>query len=370
MAPYTTIPPFPDGLLEVPLRQLSLGKLERKDEAEAARLVDACRTTGFFYLDLSDDKEDSTLGKQLLQDADDLVDTAKQGFRLPTEEKQRYELSKTQSLFGYKAKGAKPKNNFDSSKAVPDTVEFFNVARDHVLNATPPEDISTNGNMVNGNANGDSSPLTQYYPSLIKSHFPLYKSFMLSCETISKLVLDALSKGLDVESSQFRTMHRGHSSTSMLRLTQTLSSAFLDGEDGVSTPPHSDFGSVTVLFNWIGGLQIQLPPGVPDSTGGTSAEPRWAYVRPLKNHVIINLGDVMVELTKGKLKSGPHRVIAPPGEHRNLDRYSVVYFLRPENDAKMVALKEYRGEGETEETAITAHEWVLQKFKNIGAIRD
>ena len=193
---------------------------------------------------------------------------------------------------------------------------------------------------------------------------------MLSCETITKLVLDALSNGLKVDSSQFQNMHSGQSSTSMLRLTQTLSKAFLDGEEGVSTPPHSDFGSVTVLFNWIGGLQIQLPPGVPDRNGQLSDEPRWAYVRPLKNHVIINLGDAMVDFSKKRLRSGLHRVIAPPGEHRNIDRNSIVYFLRPEDDAKMLPLKEYRDPEEVEESAITAHEWVLRKFKDIGAIRD
>ena len=101
MGPYQNVPPFPDGLLEVPLRRLSLAKLQSKDEAEAERLVEACMTTGFFYLDLSDDGEGSSLGKQLLQDADDMVDTAREAFQLPEQEKQSYELSKMQSFFGY-----------------------------------------------------------------------------------------------------------------------------------------------------------------------------------------------------------------------------------------------------------------------------
>lgn len=101
MASLPSPPPFPDGYLECPLLRISLAKLcsEPCDEKEAARLVEACRSTGFFYLDLSDDRSESTLGKDLLEDALQLVALSKDAFKLPQEEKDKYTL-KNRVFFG------------------------------------------------------------------------------------------------------------------------------------------------------------------------------------------------------------------------------------------------------------------------------
>ena len=88
---------------------------------------------------------------------------------------------------------------------------------------------------------------------------------------------------------------------------------------------HTDFGSVTVLFNRLGGLQV-LPPG---------ADAEWVYVRPLPGHAIVNLGDAMVKFTNGLFRSNIHRVVAPPGAQADYTRYSLVYFARPEDTVKL-----------------------------------
>jgi len=43
----------------------------------------------------------------------------------------------------------------------------------------------------------------------------------------------------------------------------------------------------------------------------------------------------MVKFTNGVLKSAKHRVVPSPGEQQGLDRYSVVYFVRPCNESLM-----------------------------------
>lgn len=55
-------------------------------------------------------------------------------------------------------------------------------------------------------------------------------------------------------------------------------------ESRIALGKHTDFGSITILFNQLGGLQI-LPPG---------EDPQWTFVRPLPGHCIVNLGDAMV----------------------------------------------------------------------------
>lgn len=101
---------------------------------------------------------------------------------------------------------------------------------------------------------------------------------------------------------------------------------------------HTDFGSVTLLFNKLGGLQVYPPPEAKNAAGQPFNE--WLYVRPLPGHCIVNLGDAMVKFTAGLLKSGTHRVVNPPGEEQGrLVRTSLVYFSRPKDDVMLKVLK-------------------------------
>lgn len=125
---------------------------------------------------------------------------------------------------------------------------------------------------------------------------------------------------------------------------------------------HTDYGSVTVLFNRLGGLQV-LPPN----------QDTWAYVKPLKGHCVVNLGDAMVKFTAGILRSNIHRVANPPGAQQNEVRYSLVYFNRPQNDVILKALegsrmiderKKEMGIGNGEEKEVTAKEWIMDRAFN------
>ena len=128
---------------------------------------------------------------------------------------------------------------------------------------------------------------------------------------------------------------------------------------------HTDFGSITLLFNRIGGLQV-LPPG---------RDAQWCYVRPIAGHAIVNLGDAMVKFTNGLLRSNIHRVVSPPGRQAAVTRFSLVYFSRPNDE---VLLKRLEGsgiipelaEGGTEED-IKSKDWILRRAvgKRVGVFR-
>jgi isopenicillin N synthase-like dioxygenase len=137
---------------------------------------------------------------------------------------------------------------------------------------------------------------------------------------------------------------------------------------GVALGAHTDFGSVTVLFNRLGGLQVRLPDSIPANAPTSTSPPPtaieaklcedgWTYVRPLPGHCIVNLGDALVKFSSGILRSNIHRVVAPPGDQGNVTRYSLVYFCRPEDD---VVLKSLVG-GEDDEEKVTAKEWILRR---------
>lgn len=90
---------------------------------------------------------------------------------------------------------------------------------------------------------------------------------------------------------------------------------------------------MTLLFNRVGGLQI-LPPG-----GMSSNDTDWLHCRPLPGHLVCNLGDALVKLTRGVLRSNIHRVISPPGAQADCVRHSLVYFARPNDEVLLKSLE-------------------------------
>ena len=131
---------------------------------------------------------------------------------------------------------------------------------------------------------------------------------------------------------------------------------------------HTDIGTITILFNVLGGLQI-LPPGL------EAMEQNWRYVRPEPGCAIINLGDAMVEWSGGILRSNLHLVYFAPGEQAVHERYSLAYAVRPEG---IVPMKRLAMEGSAvpdleegeEDLDCTANEWLARKGAAIRAGKD
>ena len=83
---------------------------------------------------------------------------------------------------------------------------------------------------------------------------------------------------------------------------------------------HTDNGTVTVLFNIVGGLQVL------DETNS------WRYVRPEPGHA-------MVHGRGGLLRSKWQRVGPPPGMQSGVSRFSLAYVLKPPFGCRMERLK-------------------------------
>ena len=86
----------------------------------------------------------------------------------------------------------------------------------------------------------------------------------------------------------------------------------------------------------------------------------------------------MVTFTNGALKSAKHRVVPAPGEQGQHDRYSVVYFVRPHNEALMKPLPKFDtgarvkvagkfGEQVGEQEVLSAGEWMVRRAKQLGS---
>ncbi|KAJ9234295.1 hypothetical protein DTO169E5_6639 [Paecilomyces variotii] len=321
---FDGLPPFPDDVPTAPLLRLSLEKLLQRDSGEIKRFSEACEEIGFFYLDF----RDSQRGESILQDADRLFKVGEQLFELDLEEKQKYDFSKENSYFGYKGQGAAVvdrQGNVDRN-------EFYNVSKDDIM--------------------GVSKPLPA--PEILRENRDPIKSFMENAHSIVTLVLDLLNEHLGLPPSTLSNLHRLTGvSGDQVRFIKAPPQPMDDRRTALGE--HTDFGSVTVLFNRLGGLQI-LPPG---------EDAEWCYVRPLPGHAIINLGDAMVKFTNGLLRSNIHRVVAPPGQQADITRYSLVYFARPEDN---VPLKRLNGSdripplpSDVVEEDINSKDWIIRR---------
>lgn len=301
----------------ISLPVIDYNALVKRHSSEILEIIEASTQLGFFYLKLDE---------QL--DPDPMFRLAEDVFKLPLDHKLPYEMDgKNGVYYGYK-----PAHTlFTDEIGTPDTIEFWNVSKDELL----------------GKDGTD-------FPEVILEARGVIRSFMIKAHEIVKAILEILSVGLGLDSKTLPNLHRFMlPSGDQLRLTKTTMHPIqnqLTSPD-ISLGAHTDFGSITILFNRLYGLQV------------LSTNNEWLFVPPLPGHAIVNLGDAMVKLSGGRLKSNTHRVVTAPGLKEVTDRYSVVYFARPENN---VLMKNLLSDDEANDTddVLTAQEWIARRVKH------
>lgn len=88
--------------------------------------------------------------------------------------------------------------------------------------------------------------------------------------------------------------HTGHNNQLRLLHYPPIPAAQLESESSARMPPHSDWGSITMLFqDDCGGLEVenQHVPG------------EFIKVTPLKNAIVMNIGDLLMRWSNGKSTS-------------------------------------------------------------------
>jgi isopenicillin N synthase-like dioxygenase len=335
---FRDVPPFPDDVPLVEIPTLLLVDLRIGQQAAVETLMNSCKELGFFMLDLQGDN----IGKHMIDGIDQLFNVGKELMALPEEEKCRYLHNMPESFLGYvnsladslswlliQSASYKPRGQARTENNEPDRFEWFNIGQDGLV----------------GNA-----PL-QPVPPLVQSHLPLLQSFLKQGQDIVALINTILATRLGLPPEAFTRLQLPTKlSGTVVRFIKAFASPEPD-DLRTSMIHHTDFGTVTLLANVIGGLQI-LPlgkdPRVSDS---------WAWVRPKVGCLIVNIGDAMIQWTGGLLRSNVHRINFAPGEQRLCDRYSLAILFRPERDASMRRLTGHGGD----DSDLSAWEWEVQK---------
>ncbi|KAJ5377288.1 uncharacterized protein N7496_004697 [Penicillium cataractarum] len=298
---FDPCPPFPKDVPVLEIPQISFQQLQNGNHETTVSMFEACREYGFFLLDLIHSDEGATL----LQDAEKMFELTTETFALGSETLEKHAYDPPRDLTGYKATG---KLKTDDGKQ--DLMEMYGINQDDIV--------------------GNVSPRKNAEP--IESRRNDIKQFILHSHTVIKTIQYRLDEQLGVSPGTLGSLNpldeTSDTSVRILRSHQQPAQQ----ESSITLGGHTDFGTMTLLFNVLGGLQV-LPAG------------RCA---------IVNVGDTTVEWTGGLLRSSLHRVIRAPGEQGSVPRQSVAYLVRARRNASMSRLKggiiPPLGEGEQDET--------------------
>ncbi|KAJ7668738.1 2OG-Fe(II) oxygenase [Mycena polygramma] len=138
-------------------------------------------------------------------------------------------------------------------------------------------------------------------------------------------VVAGLSLGLGLEAGYLKEQLLEPEPVALFRCFKYAPLEPTPGEEVFGIGEHSDFGLLTILKQASAGLQVKSPQG------------DWVDVPVLDNAFVINVGDMLDQLTGGRLPSRAHRVL-PPAPSAG-PRFSFPFFFDFAWNAPMVPLE-------------------------------
>ena len=273
-------------------------------KAVAAKIREACTTTGFFKITGHGVSEKSR--KAVLELAQRFFKT------LPSEKKQALHVRHSKYFRGYESPEFTYTNpeDWNSAEQIPETKEGFNWGYEAGLDPTGGDGKYTelDGEAVNGNVwpseediPGFYAAIREYYGEILGLARHLFRLFALS---------------LDLPEDHFDAMitHPGGIARLLYYPSpsdpQPLVQGLRDKEIGLGA--HTDYECFTILLcSSTPGLEILSP------------ENRWISAPPVNDGLIVNVADFLMRWTNGLYKSTIHRVVNRTGE----ERYSVPFFF-------------------------------------------
>ncbi|KAI9016139.1 hypothetical protein DFJ74DRAFT_679595 [Hyaloraphidium curvatum] len=320
--------PWNDALPTASLPRVDFSLLSSPDPSirapELAKLGEAAKTVGFFLL------ANPPFGRGEVAEQFDLAEGL---FKLPAEEKEPYNMGVKGEFAGYKTQGQMLLGP-DGRK---DINESYQIRK-----------------FVNGDG-GDQ-------PAFLEENKESIERFQRKCHSTCLSLLRSLAAVLGIPEDHFDPLHRYEAKCgSVLRYVRYPAPPpeSEDDPEGRRMAQHTDLGTITLLWSTegVGGLQVLSPQG------------EWEWVKPQPGCAIVNLGDSIAAWTGGALKSNLHRVVRPPPGTPQVGRYTVVYFVRPEDDVPMSPIPGF-GETDPAQPVKTAKEWISNRVKNLMVKND
>ncbi|KAF5696547.1 cytochrome P450 monooxygenase [Fusarium globosum] len=286
--------------LSIPLIDFSrfLGgtPVERHETANA--ILDGFKTAGFIYL-----KNHPILPKDL-QHAFDL---SARFFKEPLEKKMEVVWTTPEANRGYSAPGREKVSQLSDIQevekvraALPDLKESLEIGREDEP-GRPNRWLEETGDLVG------------FRKDML--------GFFEKCRQLHVEVMKAIAVGMGLDDSFFDSfVDVGDNTLRLLHYPAVESNIFKTKPGTVRAGAHSDYGSITLLFQDArGGLQVKSPTG------------QFVDATPIEGTVVVNAGDLLARWSNDTIKSTIHRVVEPPQKQAESypPRYSIAYFCNP-----------------------------------------
>ena len=115
--------------------------------------------------------------------------------------------------------------------------------------------------------------------------------FYWECNKASQEILKAIGTGMGLKDPEFLLkFHSGHNNQLRLLHYPPIPAAQLENESSARMPAHSDWGSITMLFqDDCGGLEVE----------NQHVAGEFVKVTPMKNAIVMNIGDLLMRWSNG-----------------------------------------------------------------------
>lgn len=153
--------------------------------------------------------------------------------------------------------------------------------------------------------------------------------FFDQCKNLHFNIMRAIAVGLGIDEFWFDSYcDAGDNTLRLLHYPEVKADVFKKNESTVRAGAHTDYGSVTCLFqDMAGGLQVQSPTG------------KFVDATPIEGTIVVNAGDLLARWSNDTIKSTVHRVVEPPTQSDlHPARYSIAYFCHPNHDSTIDAI--------------------------------
>lgn len=270
---------------------------------------------------------DHGINQELIARAED---RARAFFALPEETKRTYHLAGGGGARGYTPFGTEKAKDAN----IHDLKEFWHVGRELPAGDPLSEFMAPN-----------------VWPDEVDDFRATFSELFAAFEQSGERILSAIALHLGLPENWFAsTVDKGNS---VLRLLHYPPVEMQEG--AIRAAAHEDINTITLLLGAEeAGLELLARDG------------SWIPVSPPPGALAVNIGDMLQRLTNGRMRSTTHRVVNPTGEAARRSRYSMPFFLHFRPDFMIEPLADCVGEGDSPEEPISAHDYLMQRLREIN----
>ncbi|XP_019750318.1 UPF0676 protein C1494.01 [Hippocampus comes] len=176
-------------------------------------------------------------------------------------------------------------------------------------------------------------------------------TFFHRCKELCLRVLRVMALSLDVDPDIFLNAHRligtDKNGTTLRSLYYPPVNSEQAKEGQLRCGEHSDYGSITLLFQNAEGLQVRRRSG------------EFICAPSVPGAVLVNIADLMQRWTSDHFVSVLHRVLLPPAGDCSSTRQSLAFFVQPDDEAVVSCI-----DGSDLYPPVQAGAYLIERFKN------